>query len=148
MDNLFAWTENNRHHLSVGAVILNSEGKILVHKLARIGDKYFLPKKTHKSNSTLEDTLSRVEAETGYKVKPIRYLGSRQSTFPDNLGNQVNKTTLYILTEIIEQTQRDSEDRDSDSELLWMDKAELINIMKDQGKSENDLDESSILELL
>lgn len=145
MDNYFAWTETNRQHLSVGAVILNSEGKILVHKLARIGNKYFLPKKTHSNGIALEQTLHSTEAETGYKLYIERYIGSRQSTFPDDNSNSVNKTTLYFLCSIVEQTQRDPRDRDADSELIWIDRQELIEIMQEQGSKENDLDESKIL---
>ena len=148
MDNYFAWSQTNRQHLSVGAVILNSEGKILVHKLARIGGKYFLPKKTHSNGAALEQTLHNTEAETGYKTYIERYLGSRQSTFPDDNGNSVNKTTLYFLCSVVEQTQRDPEDRDADSELVWMDKQELVKLMQEQGSKDNDLDESEILKSL
>lgn len=145
MENLFAWSNNNKNHLSVGAVILNEENKILVHKLERIGNKYFLPKKTHSNNKTLEETLNRVEEETGYKVIPTKYIGSLQSTFPIEGSELVNKTTLYFLCQIQEQTQRNSNDRDADSVLIWMDINELIVIMQQQGEFENDLDESKIL---
>ncbi len=148
MDNYYAWSEGNRQHLSVGAVILNSEKKILVHKLARIGNKYFLPKKTHSNGTALEQTLHSTEAETGYKVYIEKYLGSRQSTFPDNTGKDVNKTTLYFLCSVVEQTQRDPQDRDADSELVWMDKDELVKVMQEQGSTENDLDESLILDYI
>lgn len=145
MDNYFAWSQTNRQHLSVGAVILNSEGKVLVHKLARIGNKYFLPKKTHSNGAALEQTLHSTEVETGYKIYIEKYLGSRQSTFPDDKANSVNKTTLYFLCSVVEQTQRDPRDRDADSELIWIDRQELIEIMQEQGSKENDLDESKIL---
>lgn len=145
MDNLFAWSEDNRQHLSVGAVILNDKQEVLVHKLERIGNKFFLPKKTHSNNLTLEQTLDRVENEVGYRIKPIKYLGSRQSTFPSENGIPVEKTTLYFLCQIIQQTQRDPNDRDNDSELLWVEKTKLISTMQEQGRDANDLDESIIL---
>lgn len=148
MENLFAWNNSNKQHLSVGAVLVNSNQEVLVHKLGRIGNKYFLPKKSHSNNSTLEETLNRVEAEIGYKIIRNKYLGSRKSTFKVEDESIVNKTTLYFLCNITEQTQRDKNDRDSDSELIWLKKDELINIMKEQGKLENDLDESEILERL
>lgn len=147
MDNLFAWSESNKNHLSVG-VVLVKDNKVLVHKLARIGDKYFLPKKTHSNNLTIEQTLHKVENETGYRVDIQQYLGSRQSTFPVESGEIINKTTLYFLCSEVEQTQRDTTDRDADSQLEWKDVAELISIMREQGKEANDLDESEILEKL
>lgn len=145
---MFKWTENNLFHLSVGAVIQNGEGKILVHRLARIENKIFLPKKTHKEEMSLEQTLERVEAETGLKVQPERFLGSRNSTFSNESGQIINKTTLYFLCKILETTQRDPRDRDADSELMWLDREEAISIMRSQGKTDNEMDESMVLERL
>lgn len=142
--NYYAWTPEHLEHLSVGAVIQNEAGNILVHKLARIGGKYFLPKKTHTPNATLEQTFAEVEKETGWKSEIVNYIGSIQSTFGDST-NQIDKTTLYFLCKPVLESARDQEDRDADSELVWMDKQELIDIFKQQGQTENDLDQSSIL---
>ncbi len=148
MPNLFQWTKENPIHLSVGAVIVNDEGKILVHKLERIGSKYFLPKKTHRNNMSLEQTLYLVEKETGWKTETIRFLGSIKSNFDTEDGLTIAKTTLYFLCKPTQTGERDQEDRDADSEIVWMDKAQLIKIMKEQGVEHNDLDQSEIIKNL
>jgi hypothetical protein len=148
MSNMFQWTKENPIHLSVGAVIVNDEGKILAHKLERIGNKYFLPKKSHRSNMSLEQTLYLVEKETGWRTETIKFLGSIKSTFDTEDGLTIDKTTLYFLCRPTQHGDRDLDDRDADSEIVWMNKDELIKIMKEQGKEHNDLDQSSILQLL
>lgn len=143
--NLFAWTPENKQHLSVGAVIVNEKGEILVHKLARIGNKYFLPKKTHHSGQTLEATLATIEKETGWKVEAMRFLGSIKSQFGDATSGNIDKTTLYLLCKPTAQTTRDSEDRDADSELLWVPQNELVNIFEQQGQTQPELNEAAVI---
>ena len=77
------------------------------------------------------------------------YLGSIVSNFTHK-DVIIEKTTLYFLCDLIsfDPSKRSTEDAESGSEIMWLDKNELIEYMKEQGQrlGREDLDESKILE--
>ena len=119
--NYFAWADNGRHlHLSVGAVIENGKGELLVMHLPNIDTPYFFPAKTHHPDQTLEGTLQLVTKEIGWELEILEYLGSTTAKFPvPNDPMQVAKTTLWFKCKPVSQIERDKEDRDFPAEVRW-----------------------------
>lgn len=107
-------------------------------------------RETIEPHEAIEDCLSRglmeeFGAEGGLKL----YLGSIVSHFTSKDSN-IEKTTLYFLCDLVsfDLAKRKKEDPEFGSEIVWLDKDELIQKMKEQGKRLNreDLDESKVLQ--
>lgn len=163
MSSLYQHKLNNPFHISVGAVVVNEEGKILVHKMAQKDvpadvaeafnysmianeELYLLMRETLEDGETLEEAVIRgVAEEFGVEGKVIKYLGSIVSkAFARE--NEFEKTTLYFQVELIQQNER-PEDPESFSILEWHKPEFLIEKMKSQrNEKRTDLDESKIIE--
>lgn len=145
-ENYFAHTPERLQHLSVGAIVENEHGEVLVLRLARIGNLYYLPTATHAPEKTLEDTVMSTSKRTGWQVKPNGYLGFTSAEFPNLEGKMVAKDTIWLRCEVVAETDRDPEDRDADAEVLWVPRQELIEIFRTQSNSDRpDLDQSAAL---
>lgn len=67
---------------TVGATIINSEGKVLLCKSHKWGNRYVIPGGHIELGETMEEALKReVFEETGLTVKDIRMLGINESIF-------------------------------------------------------------------
>ena len=159
--NYFQRSPERPQHISVGAVMRNAEGHVLVHHFpagaargywagADITDFYILMRETLEPNETLEGALARGLAEEFNAVASLdSYLGSIVANWEEK-GVTYQKTTLYFLCTYQKEAgeRRDLSDAEGDSELVWKAAEELIPLMHAQKERFNreDLDESAILE--
>lgn len=160
MYNYFQGTKSSPYHISIGAVVRNSEGNICCHYFEKITHEsigtlenfYLLMRETIEPDETIEQTLKRgLEEEFGMKARLKSYIGSIVSHFLiQDSGVLVEKTTLYFLCEYIslDISKRKKGDLESTSELVWVEPSKLILQMKEQGKRlrREDIDESIVLE--
>lgn len=142
----------NNKHLSVGAVLYNDEGKVLVHhhtadrwpeKYKHFGNLYVLMRESLEQREVLEDALARGLMEEFGAVGEIEhFLGSiiaediwsEEFVKEDINPEMVQKTTLYFLVKLvsIDESKRLKGDPESGSELLWMSIDEIIEEQKIQ----------------
>jgi len=166
MNNYFQGTKNSPYHISIGAVVRNTEGKICCHyfneltysTIGTLSNLYLLMRETIEPNEKIEECLARgLMEEFGMKASLNSFVGSIVSHFPvmvDSLdtGVVMEKNTLYFLCDFvsIDESHRNSEEGDIEakSEIKWMDPEDLIIKMKEQGKrlGREDADESSVIE--
>lgn len=140
------------YHISVGAVLVDHNGHIACHHFTEIlgqQDIYILMRESMENDETLLMTLHRgLQEEFGATATPIAYLGCLSGFLPSE-ELSFEKTTLYILCEVIEwdETKRDPDDPEAMSTIEWLQPEELISIMQRQGERFNrvDADESEII---
>jgi ADP-ribose pyrophosphatase YjhB (NUDIX family) len=156
--NHFSATPQNPYHLSVGAVVLNDEGKVACHHFVefeldgeRLTDFYILMRETMEPDESIEEALDRgLLEEFGIKAELTRYLGSIVSSF--GARSKVQKTTIYFEMKFLEQKDdwRRADDPEKDAEKVWKEPSFLIESMTEQGKRlhRTDLDESEVLKRL
>lgn len=162
MSNHFQATVVSPYHISIGAVVVNKEGKVCCHYFESLSHKsmnifkdfVLLMRETVEENETIEECLHRgLMEEFGIQAELNCYLGSIVSHFTAP-GTEVviEKTTLYFLCDFISQDEslRSQEDMERESKIQWFDPKELIVKMKEQGKRLNreDMDESVVIERL
>lgn len=161
MKSLYQHKEGQPFHVSVGAVLVNEEGKICVHKntttsmpenwahiLGGLTETYTLMRETVENGETLEEAVRRgLQEEFGAEAEVEKYLGSLTATILTGNSKPWQKTTLYFSARLIKQGARPMEDDDSHSTLEWHTPSFLIEKMVAQGRDSNreDLDESMIL---
>ncbi|MDB5194186.1 MAG: hypothetical protein JWN50_200 [Parcubacteria group bacterium] len=156
--NYFQRSEEYPYHISIGGVVRNAEGKICCHYFKKFShpaagefeDFYLLMRETIEPNETIETCLARgLMEEFGIVATLKAYTGSIVAHFTHR-EMHVEKTTLYFLCDLVsfDQTKRRMGDPEGGSEIMWMDREELISKMKEQNKRINreDIDESKILE--
>jgi hypothetical protein len=153
--NIFHHTPESPAHISVGAVVFNDQGQILVHYWQHIPkeviafegeDVYLLMRESLEANESLEQAVHRgLMEEFGTTAEIVRYLGPIISNPP-----HFQKTTLYFLCRLInfDPEQRIEDDVEGGSELKFMELEPVIQRMQEQGKQyqRDDIDESTILE--
>lgn len=158
--NYFQGTTISPYHISIGAVVRNSEGLICAHYFEHITHKgfgvmddiYLLMRETIEPDESIETCLHRgLLEEFGMKAKLVSYLGSIVAHFPKETVT-VEKTTLYFLCDLIsyDEAHRKEGDPEAGSQMKWMEPSALITKMKAQGVrvGRADVDESVILERL
>jgi hypothetical protein len=148
MENYYAWNEEHKVHLSVGAVLVNEEGKLLVMYLARTDAKYFFPTKTHELGRSLEASLDLIPEKIGLNFTINKFIGTTQGEFLVPGDERVMKTTLWYLCTPGDEVVRDPEQRDIDAELRWMSSEELDPIFAEQANISSDYDQRPVLEML
>ena len=160
--NYFQGTAQYPHHISIGAVVRNNEGKICCHyfdtfthkSFGTFTDFYLLMRETIEPNETIESCLARgLMEEFGIKAELNRYIGSIVSKFEiEDTNIFVEKTTLYFICDFIsiDELLRKKDDPEASSKIEWQEPAYLISKMKDQGErlKREDIDESAILKKL
>ncbi len=163
MKNLFQHSKEQPHHISVGAVLINDEGKICVHRrtLENTPEKYhfamgglpeviILMRESLENGELLEEAVLRgIREEFGAAGEVLAYLGSLQVVVQTQAAHAFEKTTLYFSVHMTAQDDSLRErDGEGHSELRWYTPEELISIMHIQGRSTHrqDLDESKIIE--
>lgn len=157
MKNYFQGTEESPYHISIGAVVLNDENKVLCHYFGNQlkesdsrypANFYILMRETIEPGESIEQALARgLQEEFSATAKMERYVGSQ--VYFIGKDNKIEKTTLYFLCRLETLSkERNLNDLESKSELRWEDIDVLIGKMKVQYEREKlpDLDESPILE--
>lgn len=153
MARYYTSTPQNPYHLSIGAVVVNDDKKILCHHYTQFGeeeyDTYLLMKETMHPHESIEQTLHRgLLEEFGAKGEITAFLGSLVTSLPRE-GVMIQKTTLYFLVKFLgkDESWRSEEDK-AVSIVEWHTPEFLIEKMKEQTKHFNNrstLDESEIL---
>ncbi len=157
MANLLQGSTSYPYHVSIGAVLVNGEGKVCAHYFdeLKIGsreakDFYILMRETPEPGESVEATLIRgLKEEFGAKATTRHYIGSIVANI-QGVASLREKTTLYFLCDLVSQdiSVRGSIDAESTSQVGWYDANFLITKMKKQREQTGyeDLDESAILE--
>lgn len=163
MQNYFQGNSQHPQHISIGALVLNEEGKVCCHhfdstksnfkgywKDQGLEDFYILMRETVEPNETLEQALHRgLMEEFGIEAELVDYIGSIQSHFKSK-GVEIEKTTLYFLCKLKSQdlSRRSAGDVEFESQVEWQTPDFLIPKMKEQVTKydRTDIDESKILE--
>ncbi|MFP4021332.1 MAG: NUDIX domain-containing protein [Halanaerobium sp.] len=74
---------------TVGAVILNSEDKVLICKSNKWNQQYVIPGGHIELGETMEETLLReVKEETGLEVYDVKLLGITESIYSESFQNK------------------------------------------------------------
>jgi hypothetical protein len=157
MTNLVQGSKEYPYHISVGAVLVNSERKVCAHYFdeLQIGsrkakDFYILMRETPEPGESLEATLERgLREEFGATATTRHFIGSVLANI-GGVESLKEKTTLYFLCDVIAQeaSLRENIDAESSSKVGWYDPDFLIARMKQQSRETGyeDIDESMILE--
>lgn len=151
----FRASSQNPYHLSIGAVLFDSSGRIACHHFKKVPghpgheDIYILMRETMENGETIFDTLHRgLREEFGAIGKPVAFLGSLVGTLPEEKF-PFEKTTLYIACQVVDwdAAKRDPDDLEGVSLIEWLDPQELIAIMQRQGNcfKRVDVDESEMI---
>ena len=161
MTDLFKHSEASPFHISVGAVLVNDEGKVLVHKMVRrsmpdslihtignLNEAYILMRESLENGETLDQAVTRgLMEEFGAEGTIVKYLGSIQIPELHAKTRTFEKTTLYFQVDFVKQNDRPMNDVEAHTELAWESPEFLIEHMHDQGQraGREDLDESKII---
>jgi len=137
---MFKATSLNPYHLSVGIVLIDSEEKIVCHYWKEKNDyKYFysLIHETVEEDESLEEAISRgLDEELGAVYENLIYIGSRVSSDVwkfDHKPVEVEKTVVYFKANLVSYNlDQKSEDWESDSEVLHVEKQTLIQKFEKQ----------------
>jgi 8-oxo-dGTP pyrophosphatase MutT (NUDIX family) len=148
-------------HISAGALVVNEDGKIVVHKRTKgqmpeqfadnFADErseiYLLARETVKDGESLaEAALRGVREEFGIEGTIERFLGTIVASIATGPEGRMEKTTPYFLIRCEQQGDRVM-DEEGHSVLEWHDPDFLIARMRGQGgENRCDLDESKIIE--
>ena len=158
--NYFQGKLTQPYHISIGGVVLNSDGLVCCHYFdslkvenqGTIEDLILLMRETIEPNESIEKCLARgLMEEFGMKASLRSYIGSIVSSCPMKDSDVImEKTTLYFLCDFIsmDESLRKEGDIEAQSVIKWFEPKELIIRMKEQGKrlGRNDADESSVIE--
>jgi len=157
--NYFSHSHNGRYHLSVGAVVFNEDGKVLVHRFdGELPENpfsrtvYTLIRETMEPHETIEFALARgIKEETGSEAELVAFLGSLRCIARDTEDEEKSfeKTTLYFAMKLTDwrPEERLKDDPEAGSNLQWRNPGELVQVMWEQGKDtkSTDLDESEVI---
>jgi len=159
MNNYFQGSVDHPYHISIGAIVKNSDGKICCHyfdKLNMAGitfeDFYLLMRESIEPNESIETCLHRGLMEEFGMIADLKtYVGSTVSKYEvRNTGVFIQKTTLYFLCDFISQdeSKRKEGDLEAESKIMWLEPDELMTRMKEQKNrlGREDLDESVVIE--
>lgn len=153
MSNYFQGTANKPYHISVGAILLNQEGKVACHHFKyhpRLnGEAYILMRETLEEGESLEKALKRgLKEEFVATGELITYVGSLVKPYQIS-DVTVQKTTLYFAVKLItiNENERMSDDPEAGSTIEWLTADDLIRKTKHCASELNlpDTDESEIL---
>lgn len=142
-------------HFSVGAVVLDSDNRLMCHhfdKIDKFQELYILMRETLEPDESIEQTLARgLQEEFGASAKIVHYLGSVVSHHADGDIPNIEKTTLYFLCKLIDfnPEKRAKDDPEFSSEIQFLSIDELKEKMKSQSErypERTDLDERAILD--
>ena len=162
MSSLYQHTKDLPFHISVGAVLVDKEGRICTHAFAKdtlspriqqiVGDRtelYLLMRESLEAGETLEQAVVRgIREEFGAEGVVKKYLGSITGPAFDTRSDvSFEKNTPYFEVSLTSLGDRPKDDAESHSTLRWMEPQELRAAMALQASPfRNDLDESKIID--
>lgn len=154
----FKSTKESPYHLSVGAVLVDEEGRVACHYFKKFqvtdeeqkyDDFYILMRETVEAGEGLEEAVLRgIKEEFGATGEIEKFVGTLLTKFPR--GNVwVEKTTAYFLIKLkdFDINKRIFDDHEKDSIIEWQSIDFLIAKMEEQKRrfERTDFDESEIL---
>lgn len=162
MSSLFQHKADAPFHISVGAILVNDEGRICVHyrtkettpemymnTMGGLDESYTLMRETIENGESIEEAVLRgLHEEFGVEAEVLKYLGSIQLPELHARTRTFEKTTLYFLCKLTKVNERPTDDGESHTELRWETPEFLLEKMHAQGVRANreDLDESKIIQ--
>jgi|AntDeeMinimDraft_5_1070356.scaffolds.fasta_scaffold11092_2 nucleoside triphosphatase len=110
---------------TVGAVILNSENKVLICRSNKWKQQYVIPGGHIESGETMEETLVReVREETGLEVYDIQLLGITESIYSKSFKNQKH----FIFVDFICRTESNEVVLNEEAQSYqWIELSEIEN---------------------
>ena len=156
---MYSGKSANPFHVSVGAVLTNQNGKICAHHFTGdipffdavpVDGLYFLMRETVEVGESLTTAVKRgISEEFGATGEVNTYLGSIRSHFDNRDEVSIEKTTLYFHVRCahFNPQNRDSNDPESISEIVWLDPEQLIKKMESQSADTDrtDLNDAKII---
>jgi hypothetical protein len=162
MGALYQSGDDKPYHVSVGAVLFNDKFEVCVHRCTQsmVPDRYkwltdgldimyTLMRESLENDEPLEAAVHRGLAEEFGAIGEIeKYLGARIANVTTPNGFGFEKTTLYHAVRLCELGERDPEDEEGFSELVWVPVVELLGLMKEQATKTNrsELNEVEVIE--
>lgn len=160
--NYLQHSPDSPYHLSVGAVVFNDQGLVLIHRFdSELPENpfsttiYTLIRESMEPNETIEAALARgIKEETGSEAGLVAFLGSLRciARNTEDESKSFEKTTLYFTMRLADwrPEERLKDDPEVGSDLRWRDPEELVSLMQKQGKvtKSADLDESEVIKRL
>jgi ADP-ribose pyrophosphatase YjhB (NUDIX family) len=148
---------DNPYHLSVGAVLLNSDNKVALHHFKEEdtpfgAEVYCLMRESVEDNETLESAVARgLDEEFGAKGAIEYFIGGETVEFMEQDKKPMHKTTLYFVVRLkqIDVSKRKQDDPEYGSLVKWFSLPEAINLFTQQANKlphRPDLHEASIIE--
>jgi len=153
--NIFYWSTGQPFHLSVGAVVVDDAGQVLVHHYpagtAAKTEAYLLMRESLEMGEDPLTTVRRGLAEEfGLKADIAEFVGSIVCSFRHDNNVEVEKTTIYFLciNHHPLPSGRTGEDLETRSHLEWLSPRRLAQLSRAQAKAigRSDFDESKIIE--
>lgn len=124
----------NPFHLSIGTVCIHDSKVALIKKA---DGTYTLPRETMCSEESLEESLLRgIEEELGIKAKVVRYIGYLITHFNRPDGTDIEKTTIYFLSEKTGDSTKSQADDETFDIIEWFEKDTCIKLLKEQNNEE------------
>ena len=157
MANYYQWSKDHPFHLSVGAVVMNSDGLIACHHYTEFlplniskdsGGFYILMRETLEMGETIEQALHRgLSEEFGITAKIVTFVGSIITPIMRK-EVEAQKTTIYFLVEPLTfEPEKRADDIENSSEIEWKSPEFLLSEMPKQSVRLNHkgVDESSVI---
>jgi nucleoside triphosphatase len=110
---------------TVSAIIFNPEGKILLCKSHKWGDKYVIPGGHIELGEKMEEALKReILEETGLNIYDIKLISLKESIYSDTFQE---KKHFIFIDYICKTTSRNVSLNDEAEEYQWVDIEEIEN---------------------
>lgn len=137
-DTLLRGDKENPYHLSIGQVIINNQNQIaLIQKSSGV---LTLPRETTYIEESYAEALVRgAQEEIGVTIKPIRFLGSLITSFNRDSETVIEKSTLYFLSIMLEETENNLELDEIEDTVIWIEPTEAIEKLKEQDNPEYEI---------
>ena len=146
----YANSKDLHYHISVGAVVRNDKGEVLV--LCRPDGTCVLTTETMRPRETPLETLARgIIEELGATARVTRFLGATEMPFRwGGDGDHYEKTILWheMLLESIDESLRAAGDDETGAEAVWLSVKQAEAVFTEQGRTLNDWDFSAVIERL
>ncbi|OGC44070.1 hypothetical protein A2400_00840 [candidate division WS6 bacterium RIFOXYB1_FULL_33_14] len=137
-ETLLRGDKENPYHLSIGQVIINNQNQIAL--IQKPDGVLTLPRETTYLKESFSEALERgAIEEIGITIKPIRFLGSLITSFNRDSETVIEKSTLYFLSEMLEQTEKKLEEDELEDTVIWINPIEAIEKLNEQENPEAEI---------